>query len=1669
MKKLKLIILFFIFAFTANAQYNNEWISYNQKYFKFTVSQEGIYRIDSTTLAQYYNLSTLNPKNIQLFFGGKEQFLYIKGEADNKINTSDYLEFYLNPKTVNPDSVLYTHINYLPNPYQPLIPGATDPCAFITVNNNTNNKRFILETDTTWANYSPTNYFYSEKIFTSTNNYNAVIEYPYGISDPHYTQAEGWGYNIVKGIPFSTMFGNLNVYTLTPLTSTVTINYSGNSLEPSQFIDHQLQTSYSNVNNNTIILADTVFRGFQPVKKTFTISTSNIGNATNFGLTSVANASFSAFSNNTLLHYINFMYPQTLNLNNYNFAKLFIDDNTTTPKGYLFFTNVNTSASANMLFYDITNGKRITNAINGSTIKAIVPNSGARKLCILSSESNTIAITSLTVANQNNFFTNFKNPAATKPYVIIYHNDTKSGALAYKAYRQSVTGGSYNVIDANIDELYEQFSFGITKNPAAMRNFIRFLKDSLPTPPRYVFLIGKGIKNEDISSVAEPQNLIPVMGQSSSDNLLTSALTPSLGNFFSPEIPIGRIAALTNTQVTSYLAKVQQHETSPAAAWKKRALFFVGGDTPSLSGLLNSFMINYGKTIADTLFGADTLFFRKNTTAPIQLTVSDSVKGAISNGAALINFFGHGSDQGFDQAIDDPKEYNNTGRYPFIIANSCYSGNIFIYGRPSVSERFVFEDQKGSIGFLASANLGFVGTLNLYNIAFYKAISTTKYNQGIGDIIKETTIKNALVLDSFVRFTSLDMTLHGDPAVKITNGALPDYAIKNNDISFNTKTYPDSIGIKINISNLGRAVRDSFFVKVERYFPNGDSTIISKKIPAPFFKDSLKFFTPLDFNRGIGLNKFKVVVNNLNFIAETTTTNNATNGTVDLFISGGDIIPVYPYKYAIVPKTTSIVLKASTGDPFAPLTNYRFQFDTCDKFTAPIQTQVITSKGGVIQFTVNLPFADSTVYFWRVSRDSISPTISFLWRESSFQTISSKRGWAQAHFNQFKNDGYQFVNYTVAQRKFLFQNNKIGIVCRNAQYPYIDPNAINLIYNNAIIEHWGCAPNGWNIAVFDSVSGLPWQTVGINYPNGGPAINNNCICYDNQIFNTFSFGSAGSGDIDCSNPNWQTDLQNFLNTIPVNNYVLAYTLQNAQKSTYSSNLYKAFDAIGVNSIRTTADTVPYILFGKNGSPQLGQEVKGTLKYSTILLKDSLLTKWNKGYVASEIIGPGYKWNSLHWRVQSIDATLGDTTILKLVGIKNNGQIDTLQTFTQDSIDIYDLDTYAKATTYPYLKLIAFMKDNVHHTSPQLKRWQVLYDEAPECAINPLKGFASINDTLQEGDVVTFKFPIENIGIKNFDDSLVVTYWIEDNARNKHYLPQNLKRKPFLPGQIIIDTVKINSYQYTGNNILWIYVNPSSNSKYQKEQYQFNNIGRFPFKVNKDITNPLLDVTFDGVRILNGDIVSAKPNILITLKDENQFLALNDTSAFSVFIQAPNQAQKRIYFANDLHFTPANLPKNSCSITYNPTLLIDGKYTLLVQSKDRSKNNSGSQDYHIQFEINNSPTITNVLNYPNPFSTSTRFVFTLTGSEIPEVFTIQVMTITGKLVREITRAELGNLHIGRNISDYAWDGKDNYGDKLANGVYLYKIVTKLNGQNIDKAGTTADKFFIKDFGKMVLMR
>jgi hypothetical protein len=303
------------------------------------------------------------------------------------------------------------------------------------------------------------------------------------------------------------------------------------------------------------------------------------------------------------------------------------------------------------------------------------------------------------------------------------------------------------------------------------------------------------------------------------------------------------------------------------------------------------------------------------------------------------------------------------------------------------------------------------------------------------------------------------------------------------------------------------------------------------------------------------------------------------------------------------------------------------------------------------------------------------------------------------------------------------------------------------------------------------------------------------------------------------------------------------------------------------------------------------------------------------------------------------------------------------------------------------------------------------------------------------------------------------------------------------GDTITVAFTVDTKNYPGVNTLYVAVNPDND---QPEQHFFNNFLYKTFYVREDKYNPLLDVTFDGQRILNRDIVSAKPNIQIKLKDENTFLALNDTAGLTIKLKFPTEQSARTYTwgTDTLRFTPANLSggDNTATVDFTPTLSQDsegGEYELTVTGKDRNTNRAGNLEYRVTFQVFNKPMISNLLNYPNPFSTSTAFVFTLTGQEVPQEFKIQILSITGKIVREITKQELGPIHIGTNITEFKWDGTDTYGQKLANGVYLYRVVSSLNGSQMEKfrlndgfdqnSQDATDKFFNKGYGKMVILR
>ncbi|HEU4718052.1 MAG TPA: hypothetical protein VFU15_09470, partial [Bacteroidia bacterium] len=892
--------------------------------------------------------------------------------------------------------------------------------------------------------------------------------------------------------------------------------------------------------------------------------------------------------------------------------------------------------------------------------------------------------------------------------------------------------------------------------------------------------------------------------------------------------------------------------------------------------------------------------------------------------------------------------------------------------------------------------------------------------------------------------------------------------VTNSDVWFDQVSQPDSVTVFAKVTNLGRAVNDSFLVKMQRTFPNGDTVSYIRLVRGPKFRDTLSFTIPVDQQRGVGLNKISISLDYMSWITEMREDNNSTQPDVDLLIHGSAIIPVYPYDFAVIPSDT-ITLKACTVNPLEPAKTYRFELDTTDLFNSPFkQSYTVNSVGGVVQWKPNLTLTDSLVIFWRVSPDSLTANDVFRWRQSSFQYINGQTGWGQDHIFQFTNDNYQYVRLNRQNRDFEFVNDIINLNVQDGIFPYaLQWNDIFYKLNGATEHIFSCVlgfgGNGVTIAVIDPVSGIPWNyasnTVGY-MPQGYL----DCVGGMQQL-NAFDFF-----DNDTTNRGY---IRDFLDSIPNGYRVLIYSQNYHSDTQYEPGLVSALQSIGSSTVAagTIQDTIPFLIWGtKGGAPGTATELVGTDLHSVLHLQDTLITNWYKGYVQSPLIGPSMQWGSFHWKEHPSETPDNDSAYVDLYGYDAAGNATFIHRFPKDTTDYYNLNALVPAAQYPYIRLVARERDDTTHTPPQIDRWHVLYTPFPDAAVNPPLAFSLHSDTLQEGDNVKLVVGIQNVTPWPFNDSLLLTYWVVDRNNMKHPLPQKLKAPPFNGYHWFPDTLTFSSTGYAGVNQLWVEVNPVGDPNSQLEQYHFNNVMMVPFTVSTDKTNPLLDVTFDGVHIMDNDIVSAKPNILITLKDENQFLALNDTSDFNVFLKTPSQTVAQlIHWGPDMIFTPAVLPNNSCKILFDPQCTEDGTYELIVQAKDRSNNESGVYDYRITFEVINKPSVTNVLNYPNPFSTSTRFVFTLTGSEVPEVFTIQIMTITGKVVKEINRDELGDIHIGRNVTDYYWDGTDMYGDPLANGVYLYRVITRLNGEAVDQRDSGADQYINHGYGKMYLMR
>lgn len=1707
MKKYYLIIFGLFFLFNVSGQtYGNEWINFSQKYYTFPVYQDGLYKIDYNTLtANNIPINGINPAEFQLFGKDREIPLIMVDGGDNSFDSGDYFLFYAEKNNGWADSLLYPNPATMANPSVSLINDTI--YYFFTWKTSGNGLRFNIQGNQNYNAFTPENFV--------IQNYKSAFNQGYAegrmydkASGSIYAAGEGYCYaelvadanNVYYDIPVPTPY----LYSGGP-DAIVHFRASSNSAMLNPLVqDHHIRVGIGSSNLN---LVDTVYKGYKQTIRTKSIPAS----ALTTGYTNVRHEIIWDLGPDVLVDrqamtYITLDYPrQPISIGN---LDQFSVNNSGNGFSRVDFSNYSGTQPIVLSFgaqslYQYPN-------YTGSLHQFLIPDnpSGNSTKVVVADAGNTININTLAPVNGTGMFTNFSTQNLEEALLFITHSSLQSSTNDYRSYRSSAAGGGYHIVEGKIAELYLQFGGGIPLNPLGVRRFTHFVYNSATVKPVGLFLIGKGIDALSTRNTPSlhPSCFIPPLGYPASDNAITSGLN---GNLWDPLIPTGRISISTDAELSSYLQKVTEYEAKQennisnfetVKDYQKQILHFVGGATAAQQTSFQNYM-NIMKGIAeDTIYAGNVTSYFKTSSNPLDPNVVAGVTQKIEDGVTLMTFLSHAaaSNNGFEINIDEPSNWNNAGKYPMVIGLSCYNGNIFSDGI-STSEKFVNTVNEGAIGFLSTISVGYDGPLADYCKEFYRQFSYKNYGKTISEQIQHTIQYMAssygIIVDDYVvlyEAACSQMTLNGDPMLKLNFSTGPEIDIHPQDLSLtpsNVNLSTDSVALTFTIRNLGTSIKTPINVEIRRDFPGSNiDSVYTLSIPRLNYDTIISKNFPLQAQISAGLNTFTVSVDIPSIYTEQFEEIQNNTAKADFFLNIDGMLPIWPYNYAVVPYDT-VTVKASTINPIASLNTYLFELDTTDTYDSPqLRRFSVSELGGVKSVrhdqwlsSSGTPFplicTDSTVYFWRVAVDSTTPN----WSEFSFQYIPGKRGWGQDHFFQFKNNSFSGIIYDRSTRTRLFNSGTQHHIYAYAydfisyynqwglDYSYFD--YANIFYGAPAIY----------VGILNPVTLEPWGThygsenTNHSFGNGN---DNGANGAHPRVEYYFGF--------DQSDPAQLAAFENLIeNEIPPGYYVTIYTTPATLYSnwnTYQPSLYSMFNSIGSTLVNSSQPEKPFAMIFRKGDPSSMVEKHFPDTTGNVLIVDKLITEVEyAGIEKTPIIGPSFKWETLYWKRDSMEMVSVDSVRLKVECLDINLilQIIIDTSFTPND-SIINLNTIVDANLYPYIRLNIFNQDSSFFTPAQIDRLHVLYSPVPEAAIDGSSGYYTSNsDTIYEGQ--PFSFAVDVVNVSDYDmDSLLVNYWLEDHYHVQHVIPYP-RQDSLRTHEVLRDTITFQSVGEAGYNILWMEVNPYINGSTvitdQLEQYHYNNLLQLPVYVVKDDENPILDVTFNGKHILNNDIINPNSEILITLKDDNPYLVMNDvsdTTLFGIYLTGPDGVQKRIPFIDAqgntiMQWIPANNQDLKFKIIYPKEFLVDGTYQLLVQGTDRSGNVSGDYEYKVNFEVVRESSITNMMNYPNPFSTSTRFVFTLTGTQEPDDIIIRIMTVSGRVVREITEDELGRIVIGRNITEYAWDGKDEFGDPLANGVYLYEVKARINGEDIKHRDSGADQYFKKNFGKMYLMR
>ena len=212
----------------------------------------------------------------------------------------------------------------------------------------------------------------------------------------------------------------------------------------------------------------------------------------------------------------------------------------------------------------------------------------------------------------------------------------------------------------------------------------------------------------------------------------------------------------------------------------------------------------------------------------------------------------------------------------------------------------------------------------------------------------------------------------------------------------------------------------------------------------------------------------------------------------------------------------------------------------------------------------------------------------------------------------------------------------------------------------------------------------------------------------------------------------------------------------------------------------------------------------------------------------------------------------------------------------------------------------------------------------------------------------------------------------------------------------------------------------------------------------DKEGPEIEVYLNDEKFVNKGLTNADPVLIIKLKDE---LGINTTGNgvghdLVAILDGNNEGQMVL---ND-YYEAVQDSSNQGQVRYQLRDLSTGMHKLKIRAWDILNNVSEKE---LEFEVANDASLTleHVLNYPNPFTTHTSFYFEHNHPGENLDVLVQIFTISGKLIKTISTNIFSE---GTRSTPIDWDGRDDFGDKIGKGTYIYRLKVRTpDGKSAEK--------------------